>query len=151
VDAAALQGTWLAWLDAANRQPITPDLTEDQLHAAGNAIKAGFVVTALLGELRALNPERADHLASDISVAIDRDDIGELLSAWRVLHAAGLPTRIYTQSEAVAALTRLATRDRATADFLNQRWTAITRELSATGVVASVVHREHELGPRPTA
>jgi hypothetical protein len=145
-----MQAGWLAWFDKANRQPVYGQPGSDEWHAATNAISAGFIVTALLGELAALNPARADALAGELHTALEHDHVTELLDAWRVLAAAGQPVRVYEAAEAAEALNRLHHREPQTAAHLNHRW-AIAHELSATGVVASVLYREIELGPPPPA
>jgi hypothetical protein len=95
MDARTMLGQWLAFAKTAAANPPQAQPGTDEWHREVNAILSAFTISALLGDLIARDPERADWLANQIHHALEEGDpVYDLVAEWQNGFAAGEPVQI---------------------------------------------------------
>jgi uncharacterized UBP type Zn finger protein len=145
MDALTKLDEWMDFLKDADQAPLTAEPGSPEHVAHTNEILAGATIVALLGELIAQNPARADFIAAELHSAFEHETVTSLRDGWMVLRAAQRPVRIATNDEATQALNWLNQHQPQAAHDLHARWHDATDPFGATNVVAEVAAKAAQL------
>lgn len=139
MDARTLLGEWLGFARTASVRP-----------GDTHAVMAGFTISALLGDLLARDPERADWLPNQIHLALaDGSAAYRLIVEWTDRFDAELPVQMVplapaTPAQAHAALDELATWNTSAAEQLRGLLADPDDPTDPTAVVFAVKQLEQQ-------